>query len=182
MSSAVNWKPEGLDVDAFAKQGGVVEGDAPAASLARWAESQFDAGSASVVHWRLEGELRERLGAAPQVWLHLQAGGQAHLRCQRCLQAVAVEIAVDRAFRFVRDEAQALAEDPDSEEDLLVLSRRFDARELIEDELLLELPLVPMHDACEPPASMTDDSVPEEAPEEDRKNPFAALEALKQKK
>ena len=35
-----------------------------------------------------------------------------------------------------------------SEEDLLALSREFDLHELIEDELLMALPVVPKHDEC----------------------------------
>ena len=93
--------------------------------------------------------------------------------------AVDVPLEVDREFRFVADEATAEALDDESEEDLLALSREFDLHELIEDELLMALPVVPKHDECPtsvPLASSDDDF--EEANAE-KPNPFAALAALR---
>ena len=55
------------------------------------------------------------------------------------------------------------------------LTRALDLRELIEDELLLAMPLVPRHEVCpEPLPVRTDEDMPDDAP-----NPFAALAALK---
>jgi uncharacterized protein len=61
---------------------------------------------------------------------------------------------------------------------VLALPRTLDLRELVEDELLLALPLVPRHDTCPVPLNLTVDPVETDAPAE-RKNPFAALQALK---
>lgn len=171
-----NWKPERLDVEAFAKQGETLQGEWPAAELERWAQSNLGEQVLAPVQWQLQGERREPLGAQPEVWLHLQAQTEAVLSCQRCLQPARFPLEIERSFRFVRDEATALAEDAESDEDLLVLSRSFDARELIEDELLLTLPLVPMHEDCEPPAPLQPEA-PLEEPE--RPNPFAVLAALR---
>ncbi|HQS64567.1 MAG TPA: YceD family protein, partial [Acidovorax defluvii] len=99
--------------------------------------------------------------------------------CQRCLTPVDVPLAVERSFRFVADEATAEALDDESEEDLLALSREFDLRELIEDELLMALPVVPRHDECPsavPLASSDDDF---EAASAEKPNPFAALASLR---
>jgi uncharacterized protein len=63
-----------------------------------------------------------------------------------------LEVQVDRPFRFVSSEQAAEAEDDQAEEDLLVATPSFDALTLIEDELILALPLVPRHDDCLPPA------------------------------
>jgi len=101
------------------------------------------------------------------------------MECQRCLTPVDVPLEVDRAFRFVADEATAEALDDESDEDLLAMSREFDLHELIEDELLMALPVVPKHDECPsvvPLASSDDDF--EEA-NADKPNPFAALAGLK---
>jgi uncharacterized protein len=82
---------------------------------------------------------------------------------------------VSRRFRFVAGEAAAAQLDAESEDDVLALTRDFDLQELVEDELLLALPIVPMHAECpEPlPRSETDhkrDAVP---------NPFAVLASLR---
>jgi uncharacterized protein len=80
-------------------------------------------------------------------------------------------VTIDRWFRLVADEATALAQDDDSEEDLLALSASFDAVGLLEDELLLALPLILQHPDCQPPTSP--------ALVDDLPHPFAALAALK---
>jgi len=180
MRSDLNWKPERLDIEAFAKQGVSLEGHWSAAELERWQASNLGDASQLPIHWTLRGEVLKPAGAAPQVWLHVHSDTEARLSCQRCLQPAGFALQIERSFRFVRDEATALAEDPDSEEDLLVLSRSFDARELIEDELLLALPIVPMHERCDPPLPLSvADTVEEVESESARPNPFAVLAKLR---
>jgi len=72
----------------------------------------------------------------------------------------------------------AMAEDDESEEDLLVMLPQFDLLTLLEDELLMALPLVPMHESCPvtPVFSARDPAV--EA-EQAKPNPFAVLSQLK---
>ena len=102
------------------------------------------------------------------------------MECQRCLGPVCAELQVDRAFRFVADEATAIAEDVETEEDLLVLTRHLDLAELVEDELLLALPLVPRHDVCPDPLPLTSSPADEAAEDaEVPPHPFAALAGLK---
>ena len=98
--------------------------------------------------------------------------------CQRCLQPVELTLQVARHFLFAPNEALAEAWDAEGEEDVLALSRSLDLPELIEDELLLELPLVPRHEVCprQLPTQVADEAF-EEASE--RPNPSAALAALK---
>ncbi|MEQ1804240.1 MAG: YceD family protein, partial [Burkholderiaceae bacterium] len=96
------------------------------------------------------------------------------LVCQRCLEPVTAALDVQRSFRFVEGEAAAAELDAQCEDDVLALTRELDLHELLEDELLLCLPLVPKHEQCPQP-------LPEAAagPGPDRANPFAALAALK---
>ena len=85
-------------------------------------------------------------------------------------------IEVDRWFRFARSEAEAEALDAEIEEDVLALERALDLHELIEDELLLAMPLVPRHAACPLPLPLPESDVPTaEAPA----HPFAALASLR---
>jgi uncharacterized protein len=130
------------------------------------------------VSWSAAGEQRLQAGAPPQTWLRLQAQTTVTLQCQRCLQPMAETLALDRWFRFVGSEDEAERLDEDSEEDVLVVSRRFDLLELLEDELILALPLVPRHETCPQPLPMSagEDDVGGEAAAE---NPFAALAALR---
>lgn len=93
-------------------------------------------------------EIRPEAGGPGQIWLHLSVHASFPMECQRCLTPVDVPLDVERSFRFVADEATAEALDEECDEDLLALSREFDLRELIEDELLMALPVVPRHEEC----------------------------------
>ncbi|MFZ3126285.1 MAG: YceD family protein [Acidovorax sp.] len=173
------FSPDRLDVKAFAQAGGQLSGHD---SLLKYERLSHEAKSLHPdlrVDWTATGEIRTALGGIGQVWLHLQAQATFPMDCQRCLTPVDVPLAVERSFRFVTDEATAEALDDDSEEDLLALSREFDLRELIEDELLMALPVVPRHDECPtavPLASSDDDF---EAASAEKPNPFAALASLR---
>lgn len=177
--STRDFDPFRLDVAAFAKAGCQLEG--------RWSLAQFDrliesalsdalAPRAGEVVWRARGESRAMRGGETQVWLHLAAATELPLECQRCLKPVDTALQIERSFLFVQGEDAAAQLDADSDDDVLALTRALDLRELIEDELLLALPIVPRHEQCpEPLVAATDDA--EEV--EEKANPFAALAALK---
>ena len=141
----------------------------------------------SVVKWRALGELREHTDAEADVWLHLEANASIALTCQRCMQAVVMPLEVDQWYRFVATEDIAMAQDDASEEDLLVMEPQFDLLALLEDELLMALPLVPMHEQCPESASKASQSVTQSTATMDeykpaeKPNPFAVLAQLKKK-
>ena len=171
--------PQRLDVKAFAQAGGRLSGHDSLLKYERLAQEARGLHPDLLVDWQAVGEVRTALGGMAQVWLHLKVLASFPMECQRCLTPVDVPLTVDRAFRFVADEATAEALDDECEEDLLVISREFDLHELIEDELLMALPVVPKHDECPtalPMASSDDDF--EEANAE-KPNPFAALAGLR---
>ena len=178
MARARSFDPRRLDVEAFAAAAGTLEGELAQSTLERLGAAVLpwpgDSAAAPVL-WRASGERRAVTGGAPETWLHLQASTTVRLECQRCLQPMAEPLAVDRRFRFVADEDQAAVLDEASEDDVLVASHSFDLAALIEDELILALPLVPRHPACPEPLPVTPDAGADEA----APNPFAALAALR---
>jgi uncharacterized protein len=173
--------PEKLDLAAFIHDGASLEGEWDAASLARLAESGAPDAPAQgwpALRWHLQGQTRQAKGGKAQHWLQVTAQARVELTCQCCLKPVAEHVDVDRWIRFVDTEAEAAALDAESDDDVLAMPRHLDARELIEDELLLALPLVPRHEACPEPLAHVDDELAVEE-EGERPNPFAALAALK---
>ncbi|MGV0959471.1 MAG: YceD family protein [Limnohabitans sp.] len=171
--------PSHLDVVAFARDGATLEGQGALPSMPRLQQEQVDGAlQAGPVVWHLEGRLVPQSGGADQVWLDLQASVALPMQCQRCLTPVLQTVQAERAFRFVADEATAAALDDEAEEDLLVISRDFDALALVEDELIMALPLVPLHDVC--PQAMPMSAVdPEFEAQSARPNPFGVLAGLK---
>jgi uncharacterized protein len=171
--------PTRLDVAAFAKDGGTLEGSLSLTSLERLAESAHPESSpldTDQASWSARGESRPVRGGEPEIWLHLGAKARISLICQRCLGPVETPLEAECSFRFVAGEEAAAQLDADSEDDVLALPRSLDLSELIEDELLLAVPIVPRHDVCPQPLPMPQD---DELEEEPAPNPFAALAALK---
>jgi uncharacterized protein len=94
------------------------------------------------------------------------------------MAAVSTALAVEQWYRFVESEEVAMAEDDESEEDLLVMLPQFDLLTLLEDELLMALPLVPMHESC-PVMPVFSAGDPAVEVDQAKPNPFAVLSQLK---
>jgi uncharacterized protein len=111
--------------------------------------------------------------------LRLKLEGSLKLRCQRCLEPLPWVVAID-SLLLLGDEAEVLpdpaGEDGEEEEldasapDVIVAERELAVLPLLEDELLLSLPIAPRHENCEPPTGGTKDRAA---------SPFAVLAQLK---
>ena len=149
----------------------------------------------TVFTWQGEGstqpELQDDGTEAPQPYLRLAVHGSVWLMCQRCLSPYSQHLDVDATYRIVATEEEA-DEFPldDDEVEVIVGSRQFDLVDLIEEELLLSLPLVPKHSVCpEVHESLLAGGAADEAGEGEagqggeeeagKPNPFAVLEKLK---
>jgi uncharacterized protein len=175
------YDPLRLDLENFIADGAALQGQWPLAQFERlldgWpAEAPSPSGE---VQWSASGELRKPQALEPERWLHLEASTQVWRECQRCLQPVASPLALRRSLRFVRGEDEAARLDAECEDDVLALERSFDLQALIEDELLLALPLVPRHEQCPQPLAVPPQSEDDEVPP--RENPFAALARLRRR-
>lgn len=171
--------PRRLDVTALAAAESSLDGQWPLSSFTRLPQAHAQTGD---VDWSLQSTLRRSATSAAEPWLALTVSTRARLACQRCLQDFDVPLQVAADFRFVANEALAAALDADAEEDVLPLPQRLDLHELVEDELLLALPLVPMHEVCPQPLRGVDPVAGALGGTDDepgRTHPFAALQLLK---
>lgn len=180
--TAKTYRVRALDLLPFAENAATLEGRWMLSDLERLAEEPTPEApapghEAREVRWAAQGERREVTGGQPQTWLHLQAEATVRLICQRCLQPMDQPLHADRSFLFVRNEDEALRLDEESEDDVLALppQGRLDLQALVEDELILSLPIVPRHDQCPDPLPMPVDEL-DEGP---AAHPFQALAALK---
>ena len=173
------FSPDRLDVAAFAKAGATLSGVDPISQFPRLASEAGQVHGMHQVGWQAEGEHVPESGGPGHLWLHLSVQALVPMTCQRCLQAADIALDVERSFRFVKDEATAEAMDDESEEDLLALSKEFALRELIEDELLMELPVVPKHDECPQEVNLASSDEDFEQAVSDKPNPFAVLASLR---
>lgn len=178
--TARTFDPRHIDVLAFAAAGAQVHGTEPVLRLARLAGTQDAAADpGGRVSWSVQGSKREREGLEAEYWLHVQADAAVQPTCQRCLQPMAMALRADVRIRFVRDERQAEELDAQSDAfDVLAATGREDLLDLIEDELLLQMPFAPLHDVCPqalraPAAAVATEDAAE------RPHPFAALKGWK---
>lgn len=100
------------------------------------------------------------------------------LQCQRCMDPYSCEIISDFALGITKtlDEANAL---PSFYEPVLTLEGQLALRELIEDELILNLPIIPRHETqvCHVEMPLRDKGWKEG----ESNKPFQVLESLKHK-
>jgi uncharacterized protein len=66
--------------------------------------------------------------------------------CQRCLGPLQVPVEIDAELQL----AESLREisEADDEVDRVLASRHMDVGQLVEDEVILALPMVPRHEEC----------------------------------
>jgi uncharacterized protein len=179
-----------LNMQTFAREGVPLIEITPLQNMERLAQEAQALDPDLMLNWEVRAELRPGSGAEEDVWLHMVAFASVPLVCQRCMGTVATPLEVDQWYRFVASEEIAMAEDDESEEDLLVMAPHFDLLAVLEDELLMALPLVPMHDECPvaPVMQVGEDALTGgdieksvEAPSGEKPNPFAVLAQLKKK-
>lgn len=149
----------------FAAEGGVLSGRVALADLGRLADALSDRqGDVSYV-------VSAEPGAGSDPLLRLKASAVLSLQCQRCLQPMAWPLALDSLLRLVRPGAPIPDEELEIETfDTIEAATDMDVLALLEDEILLALPIAPRHDSCESPRPL--DGAQKESP-------FAALATLR---
>lgn len=156
-----------LDVDRLCGSGAEVEFDIPLTALPRLGSRDGMGGS-------VRGTARfGRQSGRPVADLSLE--GAATLQCQRCMQAMELPLrsAVRVALLTSAADAGTL---PEEIEPTLVPDGRVRVADLVEEELLLALPIVALHGAGECPAQAGADAREPARPETQR--PFARLGEL----
>jgi uncharacterized protein len=104
-------------------------------------------------------------------FLSLRITGNLNLRCQRCLSPLPYPVAIDTRLMLVGPGEEWPDEElEDDGTDAIEASRELAVLPLVEDEVLLDLPVVPRHEGC---------ALPVKVETESRPTPFAALAKLK---
>jgi uncharacterized protein len=103
------------------------------------------ASEAGEVAYRVKGT-RDTLGRPS---LRLSVEGSLQLHCQRCLEPLPFEVRLDELLVLAATQAEIDADpaDPDAP-DRVLGGKQMVVRELVEDELILSLPVAPRHEAC----------------------------------
>ena len=161
--------PERIEPRVLAEAGRQFVGEIPLSAMQRVASQVMTAeGTAKV-------EVNFGIDAAGIRFLTGRVQCELQLTCQRCLGPM--DFVVDTAFSLglVVDEGHG-QQLPSHYEPLILASEPMLMAEIVEDEVLLVLPVAAMHEAPHPCAAVT---TREKQPEAKRENPFAVLAQLK---
>ncbi|MBE0626720.1 MAG: DUF177 domain-containing protein [Burkholderiales bacterium] len=132
-------QPAAIDGLAFVRAAGALKGRLGIETLPRLAQSGC---SASVLDFVLTGAINER--GKPELRLAVQ--GSVRLQCQRCLGNMDFPLRFEAQLELATTEAEILAADDDVER--VVAGREMKVAGLVEDEVILALPMVPKHEQC----------------------------------
>jgi uncharacterized protein len=111
-----------------------------------------------------------------QPYLAGRIRGEVELLCQRCLEPMVHPVDAEVRLAMVQDDEEA-ARLPAHYEPLIVATESMELAPILEDEVLLSLPIVALH--SEPHPCATEDRAPREKAVVKRENPFAVLARLK---
>lgn len=114
----------------------------------------------AIIHFELAGDCKQ----LSQPSLHLRIKTELPVICQRCLEEMLIHL--DLSFDYLISNTAIDAVDENDEIDWLEASHEMDLHALIEDELLLALPIAPVHEKNCTKLSMQSGEKP---------NPFAML-------
>jgi uncharacterized protein len=164
--------PPQVDPRKLADRGVTLEGELALANMPRVCEQLLS--DAGVVRVRL-GFSRDEQRA---VVISAVLDTEVQMICQRCLEPAVLPIHSESMLAVVREEAEHRAL-PKGYDVLEVGDDPLDLLTLVEDELLLALPIVPVHEpeVCQQPAGLAEQQPGQN--EVKRSNPFGVLAQLK---
>jgi uncharacterized protein len=135
----------------FAREGASVGESLGAQTLHRLAELLFDSPDGRgqqgrAIEYRVTGFITPKGEPA----LRLEVSGEVSLRCQRCMERLSFPLTLRREIVLAAD-VDGFEQPADEEEfvDTIPAMDRVDLRELVEEEILLALPMAPRHPAGE---------------------------------
>lgn len=149
-------------------------GHLPIAGMDRLAEVLI--ATAGEVEYKLDFG-RDEWGTA---YMAVNAQAPLALLCQRTLELFVLPVTLQMRLGLLRNEAEEAALPP-GYEPLLVIDGRIHPAAVIEDELLLAVPLVPVSPQSEWPEEGLESAAPDAPTDDVEDNPFAVLRELKHK-
>ncbi|HEX4044288.1 MAG TPA: YceD family protein [Gammaproteobacteria bacterium] len=164
--------PEQVDPFRYAEQGLRLDGQVRLADMPRLGTSLY------VVAGSVKVAMQFGRDEQDVAFMQGQLKTMLSLQCQRCLEPYDYEIIADFTLGIVKTIAEANAL-PERYEPVLVKEGMLALREVVEDELILNLPIIPMHaaDACKVKLPLSD----ADWETSKRETPFQVLAALKEK-
>jgi DUF177 domain-containing protein len=167
-SSTSHTMPPAIDPIRFARDRSRLTGVVAPAQLPRVARELFDESGA--VDYRVEGSLTPKGEPALRVDLAVEIA----VPCQRCMERLPIRLDIGHTVVLSREveELEPVSEE-DEDVDSIPLVATVDLLDLIDQEVMLSLPLAPRH------ADGECEARPDTGPDLTKASPFAVLSQLK---
>lgn len=139
-----------IDNVAFAKRREHLTGDLSLADCARLAEllqaqalgkSKSDGQVAGGIHYTLDGEV----DSVGQHFLHLAVTSDLTAICQRCLESMPLKLDLQFVYLIASHEIDDKEAEESDDFDIQEANQAMDLLALIEDELIMAMPIAPAH-------------------------------------
>ncbi|MES2217053.1 MAG: YceD family protein [Pseudomonadota bacterium] len=166
--------PTHVDPVRFAENAMDLHGTLPISNMLRLAPSLNSPTGEAQVHIQFGMDKKIKFSKG-------QVKAELAVQCQRCLEPFVYEIISDFAFGIVETDAKA-KELPAHYDPVLIIDDSLNLAEMIEEELIINLPIVLMHDPkdckVKMPVVVLEDP---DATQPKKVNPFKVIESLKVK-
>jgi len=169
-----------VDVDPYlqARRARHMQGNIAVAKFERLVEALYPEGASQRAEGNVEIDIEFSRGVRGRPQFQLAVKAILNAECQRCLGEVSFIVNSVKKMLVVKDEAALEQVSAEFEPVLVVDEDKLSLMPIIEDELLLSLPLMVKHDDCRMAVDADSGEVEEL---EERINPFAVLGQLKGK-
>ena len=166
--------PISIDLLRFAKTDRVCRGEVKLSEFPRLSEALVSSDATAAIEMAFSSDEKSRIIVETKVKTEFS------LVCQRCLGVLKLPISTHQFLSPVKgcEEAEQLSDHLDP---FWMEGDVFSPLDLVEDDLLLEIPLVPMHDETEC-VGIPEELIPAGVPQKSLgvENPFLVLSGLKQ--
>jgi len=169
--------PHTINVKKLTEQEVLLKGELPVGKLTRVLEAVYSAEGIVQIELAFRKD-KQRIRVAEG-----KVSCSVNLLCQRCMNPLEHDLEVDFKLAFVYTEEQA-DQLPETYEPVMMEDDYVQLVDLIEDDLILGLPIVASHadEGCQPLKYQEDLPEVEEESIPNKENPFQVLESLKASK
>lgn len=167
--------PKEIDPFRFAHNGIQISGEIPVSKMTRLSEMLYDDSGTVAVAMQFD------IDTTGTPFMRGEFSVTVNLLCERCMEAMQHSMHITTELALVRHEGKIEGLAEQYEPWILNDVKQVDPAQVVEDELILALPIVPKHDYPCLPEELW--QAGEEETETDKPvSPFAVLSALKSKK
>lgn len=164
--------PKKIDPRKLAERGVRIEGEVELKRLPRLLSMLVDDQGKVQVDLQFDNdELRIRT-------IQGNAVSTVNMTCQRCLEPVEIKVEAKFNLAVAPDEERAKTL-PRYYDPLIVEGEELELLSMVEEELIITLPIVPFHDDCSIQTSFGDEAAAEKETDLVKTNPFSVLASLK---